>query len=146
MAQDATAACPCGRLSGAHPGHPSSGKVSKAVKTPLTFASCCGAYLAGTSLPPDPESLMRSRYTAFVRRDELYLRATWLAKNCPTVIHLRAETHWLGLEVKHAPPPAANRGTVHFVARCREAGKGQRIEENSLFEQVAGRWLYVGAA
>ena len=41
------------------------------------FTACCGPYLAGTALPETAEALMRSRYTAYARRDGAYLSATW---------------------------------------------------------------------
>ena len=34
-------------------------------------------------------------------------------------------------------------GTVEFVARYKVAGRGFRLHENSRFEQVDGRWLYL---
>lgn len=39
------------------------------------YAACCGPFHAGAE-PPDAESLMRSRYVAFVRRDFPYLWRT----------------------------------------------------------------------
>ena len=41
---------------------------------------------------------MRSRYTAFVRRDTAYLLRTWKASRRPESLDLD-ETTWLGLEV-----------------------------------------------
>lgn len=40
-----------------------------------SFESCCAPYLAGAE-PPDAASLMRSRYTAFVRGDHAHLVRT----------------------------------------------------------------------
>ncbi len=33
--------------------------------------------------------------------------------------------------------------TVHFIATYKEAGKANKIEENSLFEKINGQWFYV---
>jgi SEC-C motif-containing protein len=33
-------------------------------------AACCGPYIKGDALPPDAATLMRSRYSAYVLRDE----------------------------------------------------------------------------
>ena len=41
---------------------------------------------------------MRSRYTAYVRRDEAYLLRTWEASHRPSSVDLD-DTVWLGLEV-----------------------------------------------
>jgi SEC-C motif-containing protein len=43
--------------------------------TGRTLADCCGPYHAGAE-PPDAESLMRSRFAAYVRRDWVYLWRT----------------------------------------------------------------------
>lgn len=48
--------CPCGRAA--------------------TYAQCCGQYHAGATAP-DAETLMRARYSAYVRRDVAYLLASW---------------------------------------------------------------------
>jgi len=89
---------------------------------------------------------MRSRYTAFILMDEAYLRATWLPERTPKVIHLNAGAKWLGLVIKSTAMQSDVEGTVHFVARVREDGRGHRIEENSRFVKQAGAWFYVAAA
>jgi SEC-C motif-containing protein len=48
----------------------------------------------------------------------------------------------LGLQVK-AAHQVADQATVQFVARCRIAGRGQRLEETSRFVRESGRWWYV---
>ena len=62
--QAAAGPCPCGRAG-------TSGK-------PLAFAKCCGPYLDDfeNSPAPDAESLMRSRYSAFVLGRIDYLQST----------------------------------------------------------------------
>jgi SEC-C motif-containing protein len=117
------AACPCGR--GA------------------AFDTCCGRYL-GTGLPaPDAESLMRSRYTAFVRGDVHHLLATWHASTRPASLALDAGVKWLGLDVKHHKLLDASHAEVEFVARSRIQGRGQRLHERSRFVQENGQWFYV---
>ncbi len=49
--------CPCGR--------------------PAEYGQCCGPLRAGTALATTAEQLMRSRYSACVRRDEADLLASW---------------------------------------------------------------------
>jgi SEC-C motif-containing protein len=116
-------ACPCGR--GA------------------AFAACCGRYI-GTPVPaPDAESLMRSRYTAFVRGDSAHLLATWHASTRPATLELDAGVKWLGLEVKRHTPVDATHAEVEFVARSRLQGRGQRLHERSRFVCENGWWLYV---
>jgi len=125
--------CPCGRISG---------------KRQLTYESCCGRYLDDyhSTPAPDPESLMRSRYSAFVLGKAEYLLATWAPETRPSAIDFDDGTKWLGLDVRAVDPPAGDQAWVEFVARSRLAGNGQRLEERSRFLRSQGRWYYVNAA
>jgi SEC-C motif domain protein len=122
-------ACPCGRTD-------TRGR-------PLAFAKCCGRYLRGDALSPDAESLMRSRYTAFVLGDERYLLATWHASTRPAEVRAEPGTKWLGLDVRAHREVDAGHAEVEFVARCRIAGRGARLHERSRFVREEGRWYYV---
>ena len=121
-------ACPCCRTG--------------AKAQPLAHAACCGPYHAGQSVP-DAESLMRSRYSAFVLGNVPYLLATWHPSTRPAELALSPQVRWLGLTVRSARQPDATHGEVHFVARSRMAGRGQRQEERSRFVHEDGRWWYV---
>ena len=130
-----TTPCPCGRTSV---------NSSKPAKTqPLPFSACCGPYLNELAAAPDAESLMRSRYTAFVlgRRD--YLLATWHASTRPTDLALDPGAKWLGLEVRSHQLVDADHAEVEFVARYREGGRAVRLHERSRFVRESGRWFYV---
>jgi len=115
-------------------------------------AACCGRYHAGEAAP-DAEALMRSRYSAFMRGDEAYLRARWDPATCPPDLGLDApggvRTQWLGLTVKQhrlTGENAAGERTaeVEFVARYRVGGGAAvRLHELSRFVQRDGRWFYV---
>jgi len=108
-----------------------------------SFQGCCARYL-GTSVPaPDAESLMRSRYTAFVRADVAHLLATWHASARPASLELEPGVKWLGLEVKQHELIDAAHAEVEFVARSRVQGRGQRLHERSRFVQENGQWFYV---
>ena len=90
---------------------------------------------------------MRSRYTAFVRRDENHLFRTWHAKTRPVDLGVDEDTEWRGLE----HPPHHGRGsrdatgTVHFRAKFRDHLGDHVLEENSSFVRRAGRWMYFDA-
>ncbi|MQA22701.1 YchJ family protein [Rugamonas rivuli] len=132
----ATAACPCGGPS---------------------LASCCGPYIDGLAIPPSAEALMRSRYTAYVQRNEPYLMATWHASTRPAepIMSKEEKLQWLGLEVKSAlrlrqrkaEDADLTKDTVEFVARFKTNGRAQRLHEISNFvrEPAEGglRWFYV---
>jgi len=130
----AAAPCPCGR--------------------PASLAACCGRWHEGPLhlQAPDAESLMRSRYTAYVLDRQDYLRATWHPSTRPTTLADpdRAATRWLGLEVRRVLPPrveadGVERAWVEFVARWRVGGRGHRMHETSRFVREGGRWYYLDA-
>ncbi len=124
---------------------------------------CCGPFIAGAALPPTAEALMRSRYTAFVMKDEDYLRKTWHPSTRPTenLVDKDEKIQWLGLEIKsdsglrlrqrkEESPEQPDHDTVEFVARFRINGRAQRLHEVSRFVRepdpaVGGkmRWFYV---
>ena len=124
--------CPCGRT----------GQKNQ----PLVGADCCGRYLdhymdIGA---PDAESLMRSRYTAFVLGRNAYLLATWHPQHRPETLELEPDVQWLGLEVKQFTPIDETHAEVEFVARSRYNGKATRLHERSRFVcGDDGRWVYV---
>ncbi len=91
---------------------------------------------------------MRSRYTAYVMRDEAYLRATWQERDRPAIgaLELSAATKWLGLEVRRHAVTGADTALVEFVARYKVGGRAHRIHEVSRFVREAERWLYLDAA
>lgn len=118
------AACPCG-----------SGRL---------YAACCGRFHAGETAP-DAESLMRSRYSAYVLGREDYLMATWHPDTRPATLDADAlpRPQWLGLAVKSHAPLDDSHAMVEFVARYKLNGRAFRLHETSRFERVGGRWLYV---
>jgi SEC-C motif-containing protein len=124
--------CPCGRRA--------EGKL-------LFFQQCCGQYLDHFEFTPapDPESLMRSRYSAFVLERERYLLDTWSSAHRPPSLEFDSQTKWLGLSIKSKKMLDAQHGEVEFVARYRLNGRATRLHENSLFEYTSGRWFYVAA-
>ena len=113
--------------------------------SPLLFADCCGRYLNdfAATPAPDAESLMRSRYSAFVLGRLEYLLATWHASMRPADLTLYAAAKWMGLEVRSHRIIDADHAEVEFVARYREAGRAVRLHERSRFVREAGRWFYV---
>lgn len=126
-AVDTSTPCPCGDARG--------------------YAQCCrplhqGAHAASA------EQLMRSRYSAYVLRDEAYLLATWHPDTRPASLRLGVQQpapSWLGLSVKDAREQDAEHATVEFVARFRiGGGRAQRLHERSRFVREDGRWYYLG--
>lgn len=119
------AACPCG-----------SGEA---------YAACCGPLLRAEALAETAESLMRSRYSAFVVGDVDHLLRTWHPRTRPSRLDLDDELHWTGLEVEAVAGggPDDTTGLVEFRARWAVHGRTGELHELSRFERRAGRWLYV---
>lgn len=110
----------------------------------LPYAQCCGHWHTGLGEglhAPTPETLMRSRYCAYVHGQLDYLLATWHASTAPGDLALWP-VQWLGLEVRGSEQ-SAEAGVVEFVARYREHGRGHRLHEISRFVRENGRWYYV---
>ena len=122
--------CPCGRTSANPQGQA------------LTFDACCGPCHAGIAAP-DAESLMRSRYSAFVYGDIPYLLATWHSSQRPVNLALEAGAKWLGLSIKQHRITGQDTAEVEFIARFRVGGKATRQHELSRFVREDGRWFYV---
>jgi SEC-C motif-containing protein len=125
--------CPCGRLK---------------ARAPLAYQDCCGRWLEAGALAPDAESLMRSRYCAFVLEREAYLLATWHPDTRPTSIAFDMACKWLGLEVRQHTLPGPDTAEVEFVARHKPAaGPAVRLHERSRFVKVPAQaaecWLYL---
>ena len=124
--------CPCGR--------------ADLRARPLPYSQCCGRYLDNIegAAEPDPESLMRSRYTAFAKERADYLLATWHVSTRPAEVTFEPDMRWLGLEVRSRSMSDGEHAEVEFVARQRNAaGQASRLQERSRFVRENERWYYV---
>lgn len=122
--------CPCGGLD--------------VKKQALTYAACCGRYLEDGLNAPDAQSLMRSRYSAFVLKKADYLLSTWHMSQRPASLEFESSVKWLGLEVQNHAVIEAQHAEVTFVARQRDhTGRAIRLHERSRFVCENGRWYYV---
>lgn len=122
--------CPCGKLVG---------------RPVAPYMGCCGRYIEDFehTPAPDAESLMRSRYTAFVLERGDYLLATWASSHRPATLDFETGMKWLGLDIQDGRQIDDTHAEVEFVARSRLNGKGIRLHERSRFVRRDGRWFYV---
>ena len=107
----------------------------------LPYAECCGRYHAGAPAPT-AETLMRSRYTAFVVGDWAYVARTWAEETRPSNLAVAPGGEpFTRLEIVEtvAGGPFANEGVVEFAAHY--PGGVQR--ERSRFARRGGHWVYV---
>jgi SEC-C motif-containing protein len=88
---------------------------------------------------------MRSRYAAFVVRDEPYLLRTWHPDTRPPGVGFDPGMRWTGLTIEATTEGTAfhSTGTVTFLARYTDGGASGELHERSRFERVAGAWVYV---
>ncbi|MET8024181.1 YchJ family metal-binding protein [Streptomyces avermitilis] len=108
---------------------------------PEAYETCCGRFHSGAAAAPTAALLMRSRYCAFVRRDEAYLLRTWHPRTRPAEVDFDPRMRWTGLEILETTEGSAfhSAGTVTFRASYR----GGALQERSRFERVGGAWVYV---
>ncbi|MEO9773301.1 YchJ family metal-binding protein [Roseibium sp.] len=116
------------------------------------FDACCGPFLAGADIPKTAETLMRSRYVAYVRENIPYLKETLWPKHqarfdAAGTARWAAENHWTGLRVLETAKggPEDREGTVLFEARFLSGGSLGTHREKSRFRKKSGRWYYVEA-
>lgn len=108
------------------------------------FEQCCQPILQGVRAAKTAETLMRSRYSAYVLCLEPYLLKTWHASQCPDSIEFDPQQKWLGLKIVATidGQDTDNKGDVEFVARYKQAGKAYRLHEKSQFVRQGETWFY----
>lgn len=109
----------------------------------ISYAQCCSRWHSGAPAP-DAQALMRSRYSAFVLRNEPYLLATWHVSKRPRAVEFEPQQKWLGLKVIAARTTGASTAEVEFIAKYRIGGaSAARLHERSRFVKESERWFYV---
>lgn len=114
--------------------------------TGIAYASCCGIYHRGEQLPPTAEATMRSRFSAYARRDVDYLLASWDASKRPSHIDFSKETaQWQKLLVLNIKKGGVkdSKGIVEFKAYYQQDGEEYFMHEISRFVKTGQRWLYL---
>ena len=113
----------------------------------LAYGACCGAFHAGAAAPT-AEALMRSRFSAFARRDAAYLMRTShpsdRARARPGDLRAAFAMEWTRLEVVGTARGGVDdaEGVVRFRAHWRQGEKTGVLEETSRFSRDHGEWVY----
>ncbi len=110
------------------------------------YSECCGQFHNGEKNPPTAESLMRSRYSAYVLRNADYLLKTWDVTTRPKEIDFSNETvEWQRLSVDMVKKGGSkdSKGLVEFKAVYLLDGEEHVMTEISRFTKQAGRWFYL---
>ena len=112
----------------------------------ISYKECCGIYHSGEQSAPNAEKLMRSRYSAYVLKDDAYLLKTWQKEHCPLepLFDIQDKTQWMGLTIKSFHENKTQKSaTVEFVAIYKINGKAHRLHEISNFVIENDQWVYV---
>lgn len=112
----------------------------------IDYIECCEPYLTDKKIPQTPESLMRSRYTAYSQANVEYIKKTMRGKpligfNAQQTKEWAEHVQWLELKVVSAST-SQDIGLVEFVAKYSEKGSVKTIHEVSKFENTNGSWFY----
>ena len=114
-----------------------------------TFESCCEKYLLGKANPETAEKLMRSRYSAFVKREYDYIWNTHDEKTRDEISKEEIKdwsnnSTWIGLEILNTENGLEEdeTGVVEFVANYSVNDQKCRHHEKSDFVKVDNNWFF----
>lgn len=108
------------------------------------FQSCCEPIINGVQKAPTAQSLMRSRYSAYVTHQADYLMATTHISerkhhSKSEILHWATANKWLQLEIIKS-----TENTVEFKAHFLDSKLQKQIHhELSTFKFENGSWFYV---
>lgn len=109
------------------------------------FTLCCEPVVTSKQQVSSCETLMRSRYTAYCLKQVSYLIATHYpqpgASEAKQIAAFAESVHFTGLQVLNAEQQE-NRGNVHFIASYLHGNNLCRLEEESDFICLEGKWYY----
>ena len=117
----------------------------------LSFDECCAPFLKGSKKAPTAESMMRSRYTAYVEKNIDYIDVTQINEkhevfNKEEALKWAESSEWMGLEIKSTRKGDLNddTGVVEFVAHYKDKASGTELHhhETSLFQKQNGDWKF----
>lgn len=112
--------------------------------TGLGFDECCGKYHAGEKAPT-AETLMRSRFSAFVTGDEDYLLRTWDPATRPELLDLAdMPVRFYRLEIIDTVGGGLldPTGVVEFEAFYKGSMVGSQRERSTFRRIDDGSWVY----
>jgi len=114
-----------------------------------SYEDCCGPLISGERSANTAEELLRSRYTAYARREVGYIKNTIhpeeTDKQDETAIREWAEaTEWTRLEILEITDggPDDKEGQIEFVSYYNEKGKEKIHSELATFVKEEETWYY----
>jgi len=115
----------------------------------LNYNQCCEQYISGAKNAPTAETLMRSRYTAYVEHEIDYILDTCTKDKKDEIDPKQTKkwsenSKWLGLKIISSDKGgiADSEGNVEFQAHYEMDGLKENHHEKATFKKINGRWLY----
>jgi SEC-C motif-containing protein len=117
----------------------------------LNYTECCEPFLTGSKKASTAETLMRSRYAAYVVKNIDYIDETQIVLenekfDKDEALKWADSSEWMGLEIKKTQKggPADSTGVVEFVAHYKDKASGTELHhhETSLFQKQDGEWKF----
>ncbi len=115
----------------------------------VSYGECCEPLIRGTRQAPTAESLMRSRYSAYVKVEIDYLYETTHPAHRKGYDHegtrqWAEKSKWDGLEIVSARGGEGDTlGEVEFVATYHDGDQVYAHHELGKFRKLDGRWFFV---
>lgn len=113
------------------------------------YSECCEPLICGKSAAQTAQQLMRSRYSAFCKREVDYLIATWHPSrrheiNRESLLKTAESCDWLSLSILNTVEGESSdlQGEVEFLAIFKKDKLGA-MQERSLFSKERGQWFYL---
>lgn len=113
----------------------------------FTYTDCCGPMIRGVGAADTAEDLLRSRYTAYTKKNWDYLIQTTHSTERPEredFARWGDAVRWKRLEIVGSRKGGRedSEGEVSFVAYYSEGGEDKTLQESSKFRKENGRWYY----
>lgn len=113
------------------------------------YELCCQPFHQGEKQPETAETLMRARYSAYVKGEvDFILNTTHPVKranvDADSIRAWSEESEWLGLEIEGTENGGPNdeQGIVTFKAHYRIEDHDRSHHERSTFTKIDGSWFY----
>lgn len=118
----------------------------------LNYRECCGPLIAGEKIADTAEALLRSRYTAYSKREVDYIVNTTHPdkreeNSRKTVEKWARDTQWRQLQIIDVTDggPEDAEGNIEFAADYMEKGKNRKHHEVAKFKKEDGQWYFLDA-
>lgn len=114
------------------------------------YSECCGRFIEAGQKPETAEQLMRSRYTAYTKKNIDYIDTTHYPGGPDDFDRKQAQVwaenaRWDGLEIIYTEAGGANdqTGIVEFKVKFAMNEQATEMHEISTFKKKAGVWYYL---